>query len=306
MKRVLVTGAKGFIGKPCMQALKQRNFEIHAISSQPAPENSAAITWHQVDLHNHTSAKDFLQKVRPEYLLHLAWYVKHGAFWTSDENLKWVNSSINLVDQFINNGGKRVIGMGTCAEYDWSDNSCSRSLSENSSLISPSTIYGSSKADLYIKLNTLCQSKGISIAWGRLFFPYGPYESPERLIPNTINSLLQGNISICKQPDLRRDFIFVQDIAEIMAMLVDSQFSGPINIASGEATRLADAVAMIAKILNTEDLVQYGQSFARNNDPPIIVGDITKLKNELGYLKTTTLEKGLEETVAWWKKEYQN
>ncbi len=305
MKRVLITGAKGFLGKPCIAALQEKNLEVHAISSQPIPESTSNVLWYQVNLHDHAAVKGLLETIRPSYLLHLAWYVKHGSFWSSDENLRWVTSSLSLVDEFIKNGGQRFVGMGTCAEYDWSEKSCCENLSEELTLIRPATLYGASKAGLCMVLKALCALKGIDFAWGRLFFPYGPYEEPERLIPYTVRSLLKGENTVCKFPDLQRDFIFVEDIAKIMASLVDSKVNGEINVASGQAVKLGSVVASVAKLLNAQDLVQYGSSSAKSTDPPLLAGDIKRLRNELGFTKITSIEEGLEKTVNWWRKHYQ-
>jgi nucleoside-diphosphate-sugar epimerase len=208
------------------------------------------------------------------------------------------------VDEFIKNGGQRLVGMGTCAEYDWSEKSCAESLSEQLTLVNPATLYGASKAGLAMILKALCALRGVEFAWGRLFFPYGPYEEPERLIPYTVRSLLKGDTTVCKHPDLQRDFIFIQDIAMIMASLLDSKVNGSINVASGQAVRLGKVVESIARLLNAEKLVQYGLPSVKSTDPSLIVGDITRLKNELGYTKITAIEEGLEKTVDWWKKEF--
>ncbi len=301
MKRVLITGATGFIGRLCVGALQRKGFEVHAISTRPVSKNIPDIAWHQVDLHEHLSVKELLAAIRPHSLLHLAWYVKHGAYWSSDENMKWVSSSLNLVEEFVNNGGQRLVCAGTCAEYDWSERFCSGSLAEKSTLINPSTLYGSCKAGLGTIIKAFSQTKGISSAWARLFIPYGPGEPIEKLVSHTVTSLLQNKISVCNNPDLQRDFIFVEDIAEIMSCLVDSELTGPINIASGQAVKLKEVVKLIAKMLSAENLIEYRQGSINNNDPPLLVADITRLKTELGYVGQNTLEEGIEKTIAWWK-----
>jgi len=306
MKRVLITGATGFIGRACIDALRQKDFEIHAISSQPAPQSTPKIAWYQVNLHDHLAVKELIADVRAGSLLHLAWYVKHGAYWSSDENLRWVASSLNLVEEFINNGGQRLVCAGTCAEYDWSERFCRKSLSEKTALINPSTVYGASKAGLSMIINALSKVRGVNSAWARIFAPYGPYEPQEKLIPNTIVSLLQKKVAICNNPDLQRDFIFVDDIAEIMARLVDSQLVGPINIASGQAVKLRQVVGSIASLLGTENLVEYKAHSRNEAEPPLLVGDIIRLKDELGYIGQTTLEEGLQKTIAWWKQNILN
>lgn len=304
MKRVLVTGATGFIGQPALTALKSNDFEVHAISSRPVKADDQYIHWHQANLHDPNSVKNLLKNVRPSHLLHLAWYVEHGAFWTSTENLNWVTSTLKLVEEFALNGGQRLIALGSCAEYDWNKDFSSHSLSEINSPINPSTLYGASKAGIYTILKTFCNLKDISFAWGRLFFPYGPNESPQRLIPYTISTLLQGKVATCKQPQLQRDFIFVEDIATILGLLLQNELSGAINLGSGNPTPLADVVQLIAKLLDRENLVEYSQPDKENKDVKNILADTSRLKNELGYNKITSLDEGLQKTINWWKENH--
>ncbi len=58
-----------------------------------------------------------MRTFRPTHLLHAAWIAKPGTFWTSEENLRWLGSSVELVRQFYASGGERVVGIGSCAEY---------------------------------------------------------------------------------------------------------------------------------------------------------------------------------------------
>src|ERR1700683_1086925 len=119
MKRVLLTGASGFIGQPTINSLQRRGFEIYAISRKPIFETLPNVVWCEADLHDHSAIKELVSSIKASHLLHLAWYVEHGAYWASEENLKWVISSLNLVEAFMNHGGKRLVCAGTCAEYDW-------------------------------------------------------------------------------------------------------------------------------------------------------------------------------------------
>ena len=134
MKKVLVTGATGFIGKACLNALQKEDLEIHAISSNPIPAHAKDQTrtkWHKADLHDYIAIKDLMANVRPDYLLHLAWYVEHSLYWSSKENLKWVATSLNLATEFANNGGTKLVCAGK-AEYDWTGRT---SLNEDTSPI---------------------------------------------------------------------------------------------------------------------------------------------------------------------------
>jgi nucleoside-diphosphate-sugar epimerase len=297
MKKVLITGASGFIGRPCLKALQSRGFEVHAVSSRAHQDSAQQIIWHRVNLHDYGAVSQLLREVRPATLLHLAWYVEHGKYWSSLENIKWVQSSLHLVQEFIINGGTRLVCAGTCAEYDWNYSLCS----ESKTPINPSTLYGSCKAGLQTILGALSKEEKIDFAWGRLFFPYGPHEDPKRLIPSTALSLLQGLSATCNNGAVARDFIFVEDAAEIFAALADSKINGTINIASGIPATLASVVDMIARVLNRKDLIEARTASPNSSEPPVLVADVSRLQEIADLPPATTLQEGIERTISSWR-----
>lgn len=105
MKRVLLTGASGFIGRHCLGPLLKRNYEIHAVDIHAVEKTSPEISWHSGDLLNANQVKLVIDKVKPTHLLHFAWFTKYGEYWSSLYNLQWVQASIELVQQFWKYGG---------------------------------------------------------------------------------------------------------------------------------------------------------------------------------------------------------
>ena len=120
MKKVLITGATGFIGRHCLPLLLAKDYEVHAVSSKVPEKDSNDIHWHHINLLEADSFSDLMSKVKPSHLLHLAWYMLPGDCWNSPENFRWLDASIRMLQLFAKHGGKRVIVTGTCAEYDWS------------------------------------------------------------------------------------------------------------------------------------------------------------------------------------------
>ena len=231
--KVLVTGAHGFIGYHCLSKLLDRGYEVHALSSTKRSDFSPVI-WHQADLFLSSQISSLISDIKPTHLLHLAWYTDHGHFWNSTENLAWVQASLSLMRSFLESGGKRYVGAGTCAEYDWTYKFCS----ENTTPCCPNTLYGTTKYSSYLILESWANLTGISCAWGRPFFLYGPRENNRRLVPSAIKSLLRGDVFVCTNGQYIRDFMYVDDVASAFVSLLDCDIVGPVNIASGKSVSL--------------------------------------------------------------------
>lgn len=297
MKRVLLTGARGFVGRQCVPLLIERGYEVHAVSSKAPAENIAGVEWHRADLLDSVHVAELLAQTRPTHLLHLAWYAVPGKYWTSLENLRWVRASLDLLQAFAQHGGRRVVVAGTCAEYDWRYGYCSEKVTP----LEPSTLYGTCKHSLRLMLDALAVQSELSAAWGRIFFVYGPHEYPERLIASVIRSLLGDQVARCSHGNQIRDFLYVSDVAEACVCLLESDVIGPVNIASGRPVALREVIFEIARKLNREDLIRLNAVPAAPNEPPLLVADVKRLTEEVGWKPKYELNEGLGSTIEWWQ-----
>jgi nucleoside-diphosphate-sugar epimerase len=296
-KKVLLTGATGFIGHHCIEPLKARGFEVHAVSSKPMKQGASGVHWHQANLLEAGGAKSLLAEVKPTHLLHLAWFVVPGKLITAPENFAWVRASMELVQEFAALGGKRLTVCGSGYEYDWNYGYCSEKLTP----AVPNTVYGSCKQALNLLVQSFASQNALSAAWGRVFFLYGPNEHPQRLVSSVILSLLKGEPAKCSHGRQIRDYMHVQDVADGMVALLDSEVTGAVNVSSGQATTLREIVLTIGRLLEKPELIQLGAIPARANDTPLVVGENLRLLNEVGWKQQFDLEAGLRQTIDWWK-----
>jgi len=298
MKRVLVTGATGFIGRYSLSQLLNLGYEVHVVSChQATQEFSDDIRWHCVNLLKADEITNLMRQVKPTHLLHFAWYAVPGKFWTASENLDWVKATISLMHTFSENGGQRVVMAGSCAEYEWK----SDIYSETMTPCKPATLYGTSKYSMQMILDSWSRQTNLSSAWGRIFFLYGPNEYESRLVPSVINSLLNGEVAKCSHGNQVRDFMHVVDVANAFVMLLDSKVQGVINIASGVPVTLKDVIYTIADYLNRRNLVQLGELQAAIDEPDSIVADVNRLRNEVGFTQQYALREGIIETIEYMK-----
>jgi nucleoside-diphosphate-sugar epimerase len=272
-------------------------YNVHATSTNKISEFSEDITWHSANLLDNSEVEDLLDKICPEYLLHFAWYTNHGKFWNAIENSLWVDASISLLKSFAKFGGERAVFAGSCAEYDWDYGFCNERITPTN----PTTMYGTCKYATNIIVSSLAKELGISLAWGRIFSPFGPFENPQRLIPSMILSMLNNKNAVCNNHNLFRDFMFVNDVARAFVALLNSSFCGNINISSGEAVSLAEVVLKIAHILNKPDLVKFGSLPTPQREPKFLIGDNRLLTSCINFKPVSNFETGIHSTITWWK-----
>jgi len=98
-----------------------------------------------------------------------------------------------------------------------------------------------------------------------------------------------------------RDYLHVQDVANGMVALLDSEVTGAVNVSSGQATTLREIVLTVGRVLEKPELIQLGAIPARANDAPLVVGENLRLLNEVGWKQQFDLEAGVRQTIDWWK-----
>ncbi len=295
MSRVLLTGATGFIGGACLRLLEAAGHEVHAVARLPPPPPGGRVLWHAVDLLDATATARLVRSVAPEKLLHLAWYAVPGAYWTSPENLAWVQASLGLARAFAEAGGRRFVAAGTCAEYDWSQGVCDERLTPRA----PRGLYGASKDALRQVLEAyFTQVKG-SFAWGRIFFLYGPREPANRLVSSVAAALLQGKEAKTSHGEQQRDFLHVDDVAAGFVSLLEGELEGAVNIASGEPVKVRALVETLAELAGQPQLLKLG-ALPATDDAPLVVGESRRLRSA-GWVPRFSLSDGLADTLAWWR-----
>lgn len=302
--RVLVTGGSGYIGRHVVALLSSAGADVHAVSrARPAPVDVVAPhtipTWHACDLLVPGAPASLVREVRPNVLLHLAWIATPGVYWTSPENVEWQRVTIELARAFVEEGGSRFVGAGTCAEYDWSSGHCD----ERTTPTVPATVYGRAKLAAGEATARIVGESPATAAWGRVFFLFGDDEYKVRLAPSVALALLSGEPALCTHGEQRRDFLHVEDVARAFVALVGSDVAGPVNIGSGDPRRVKDVALGIAERIGRPDLVRLGAR--ESNEPPVLTANVSRLFDEVGWRPSMTFEQALDRTVEYWKRASQ-
>ena len=251
------------------------------------------------DLLDPSAVESLVADVRPSHLLHFAWYAVPGKFWTAPENAAWVEASIRLLRTFADHGGERATMSGSCAEYDWSG--AGRLVRARHAAASRRPTTGPASTRSRTVGEGLAGERGFGFAWGRIFFAYGPHEQPGRLVSQVAEALVKGEPAPTSEGTQRRDFLHARDVAGAFVALLDSDVTGAVNIGSGAAVPVREVVSQIASAAGRPELVRWGEVPSRPGDPPLIEADVARLRDEVGWKPSLTLEEGIRETVEWWK-----
>jgi nucleoside-diphosphate-sugar epimerase len=300
-ERVLVTGASGFVGLPLVAALAARGMKVEALGCRNVGPELPGVRWHRVDLYNAGDVRLLLRELRPAVLVHCAWYVEHGRFWSAPDNWVWLDVSFELAMRFFETGGQRFVGIGTCAEY------ASQDLNDNmpwpeSRKVDPVTLYGQAKAELWRRLLALAERRpGAQASWARLFHLFGAGEPPERLVPSIIRSVLAGREACCGSGRLVRDFSSVWFVAGALAALVRSRVTGPVNIGCGQPRSIAALSRLVARLAGRPDLLRLGASPDRPDDVPVMVADTKRLRLEVGHSQRLVMEDDLRRLISLYR-----
>lgn len=289
----LLTGATGLIGRQAVGALRERGF--HVLAASRAGRDVAGAEPVALDCLDAPAVEASLARLRPSHLVHLAWHDGPRDRWQSARNLDWLAASIGLLTAFARHGGTRAVLVGSCAEYDWTA-AADGPLAEGAAL-RPATLYGAVKAATGLAAVAGAPALGLSLAWARPFFCYGPGEPEGRLVGDLVRGLAAGRPVDCTDGLQRRDYLATGDVAAALAALLASPVTGAVNIGSGRAIEVRSLIAAVAQAMGRPDLVRLGARVRPADDPPLIEADITRLTREVGFRPRHDLATGVRALV---------
>lgn len=285
-KNVFLTGCSGAVGSRLTLLLLKSGFKVWGVrSSKPCKILDKNHFCRELNLLSSRTNLDLIE-LKPDIMVHTAWITTPGVFWESSTNDKWVEVSKKLIEDFSQSGGKYLVVTSTCAEYSWET---ALPLSETSQT-SPQSRYGKSKLELL----TWVSQQEIPFLWARTFFQFGLREVYGRLIPSIIDEMLAGNQYLIRSSQDVRDFVYIQDVVEILAHLISKQTNGIVNIGTGEGISVEKVGRVIARLIGREDLLEFQSSSEINS---IVVSDSRKLLSIIGNYPWTDFEKAISETI---------
>ena len=287
--KVVVTGATGFLGEPCLELLSERGHEVLAVSRQVAPASlKPGVRWCRADLGALETYRGALAEFQPEAALHLAW--EGIPDFSLQKCLSNLQSGVVFGNAALEAGCRHLVVAGSCWEYG----RVSGLVTEDTTPVSPG-IFGASKNAQHSLLRALFEGAGASVAWSRIFFVFGPAQRAASLVPVICRSILAGEPPALRTPAAMNDFLYVDDAASALVRLLETKAAGVFNIGSGVGTRADEVAGLLLRIAGRENV--FGGSKEGDNSGAGFYGDLSRIR-ELGWTPSVSLEEGLRRTLA--------
>jgi dTDP-6-deoxy-L-talose 4-dehydrogenase (NAD+) len=286
-KKVLVTGASGFIGNYVITELLKQNYIVIATSTNPNKiidkEWAGQVRYIPFDFKKYNSAVNYFTFFhQPDLMIHLAWegLPNYKSLFHFEENLP---RHYAFIKNLIVNGLKDLTVTGTCLEYGFLQGCLSENLRT-----SPSNAYGLAKDSLQKFLSQLQLLQQFSFKWTRLFYLYGRGQSPNSIFSQLEKAISEGeevfNMSGGEQV---RDYLTVEEVAtNIIAIATQQEVSGTINCCSGAPVRLKDLVEKYLKEKGYSIKLNLGYYPYLDYEPMEFWGDNTRLNTILSNEKS--------------------
>lgn len=310
MKKGLVIGAAGFVGKYLIEEMVSGGMEAYA--TKLPHENLANVPARVMDLDimDREATVALLFEVRPDYIFHLAAQSSVGLAWknpglTVDVNIK---GSLNVMDAIRELYYKpRVLLIGSGEEYGHIQPGETPIVETN--LLRPGNIYAATKACQNMIGNIYSKAYDMELMMVRAFNHIGPGQAPMFVVSDfckqvaEIEKGLRDPVMKVGNLAAKRDFTDVRDVVKAYVGLVRKGQPGETyNVGSGNAREIREILDMIISMSAKEIKVEIDPNKIRPVDVPIIEADISKLNRLIGWKPQILLEQTIEETLNYWRK----
>jgi len=294
-QRVMVTGARGFLGSHLCSGLSALGVEVYGLSRTNPPSGTDAVRWSQGSLEDRSLAGSLLRAVKPDVVFHLAGHVTAAPeaehVLTTFGSL--LVSTVNLLTLAAETGCRRVVLAGSLTEPQ-----------SGGDEVVPGSPYAAAKwaGNAYARM--FHQLYGTPVVIVRPFMAYGPRQDRRKLIPHVIRSLLQGQAPKLSGGQWRADWVYVSDVIDgfIQAAHRPGVDGRTIDLGTGTLHSIQEIVGQIAGLLNSPLEPLYG-SRAERPAEQVRIANVAGATSMLGWTPKTSLAEGLKQTVDWYREE---
>ena len=285
MKKVLIMGANGYIGRSLTRYLCNMEDEYQVVASSRNDNHIDA----RAKLKKYDIVRDWKEKQelmdyfeQPDICIYLAW--QDGFSHNAESHIKYLPYHWDFMKVMLDNGLKHLVVAGTFREYG---TFCGAA--KEDSFISPDNYYTLAKNTIHraIEIYLLNSGKDICFQWLRPFSVFGEDAYNNSIFSKILLWEAEGKTSFpCTAGTERYDFIHINELTmQIEKIISQTKIQGTINCCTGSSTSLKDQIEKFISDHNLKINPIYGEYQRRSYDSDEIYGDRTKLNSILGVEK---------------------
>jgi len=296
-RRVLITGANGFIGGHLCETLYSLNADVYGLDlANPIRISFPEDRIRYVDLTDFDTLRTAISEIKPQLIYHLA-------------SLVTAKQDISLVLPMLYNNLVSTVHLMLALSEIGCERLVLMSSSEERTEGNPGSPYAAAKAATSKYAGMFFQLYNLPVTTIRLFLAYGPRQNPEKLIPYTIISLLRNQIPSIDSGDRICDFVYVFDVVRgLLRTGIQPGLEGKtVELGTGGGIRIKDMVSVLIDIMHSEVKPQFTALPTRIGEQALISN--SNLSSSLALLNWEprwSLREGLIETVAWYQNKMEN
>jgi GDP-4-dehydro-6-deoxy-D-mannose reductase len=303
----VVTGATGFVGSHLLDRLAGTEPVVGWYRPDGTPPDlGRAVDWLPVDLLDRAQVTRALEEFSPSRIYHVAGAPQVDTSWKNVVPHLRANA---LATHFLLEAVRqrdepcRVLVVSSSQIYQMTD----EPISEETTLL-PATPYGLSKLAQDQLAQRACQEDGLDVVLARPFNHAGPGQAPVFAIPSFARQIARIEAGLAPPEikvgnlDTRRDLTDVRDVVQAYLNLMETAPRGrPYNICSGRAWKIGDLLDELLQFAQTEVRIEVDESRLRPNDVPVVQGDATRIRAEIGWGPKIRVEQTLRDTLDYWR-----
>lgn len=297
MESVFVTGATGFIGKALIEQLLKENKKIYALvlpaEQEKLPQNKNLI--HVVgNLMEEEVLLEELADCSFDTIYHLAWAGVSTTVKNDMElQLKNISMAFHVMKIAHEHQCKRVICTGSISEYAYEQEEVN-----GQQLPTPCDVYSATKASVHIYCEYLARLYGVGFNWILIPSIYGPGRLDNNLITYCIRSLLRGEKPSFTKLEQMWDYIYIDDLIQALILVGEHGKENTVYpVGTGEARRMSEYVTIIKNSINPNAELGIGEIPYKTDRIDNAIVDISKIKQDVGYVPRYTFEEGIQKTI---------
>lgn len=300
---IVIFGAGGFIGANLLRTILQYRTDVYAVTSKPFVPWRLDDVSHDNILHCNITKKDQLENLFKQHRFKTIFDLAAYGAYSKQDNVDLIYETnfiglLNLLEIASQFSIRAFVHAGSSSEYGLNS-----SAPKEDDPLKPNSHYAVTKASAAHMIKYYGVLKEMPVVNLRYYSIYGPYEEPDRLIPKLIDEGIKGTYPPLVQPDISRDFVYVDDAVYATLLSANADYDKiageSINIAGGVKTTIRDIATTVKEIFGIQQDPSWGQFPNRKWDLTEWYGNAEKAKQLLGWQNETSLKDGLTRTYEW-------